>query len=67
MLRRFWKALKPEEQFTEGSHDRTIQVRMIKLVPGVFLRLRRIPFLPVKVTLGAEIGCPVRNSLNIQE
>ena len=34
--RSFWKPLKPEEQFTDDSHDKTIQVKKSKAVPGVF-------------------------------
>lgn len=35
MLRGFWKSLKPEEQFAEDIHERTIQAKMIKPVPGL--------------------------------
>lgn len=35
MLRDFRKASKPEEQFIEDIRDGTIQVKMIKPVPGL--------------------------------
>lgn len=35
MLRGSWKSLKPKEQFIEDIHDWTIQVEIIKPVPGL--------------------------------
>lgn len=42
MLRSFWKALKPEEQLTEDTRDRRVQVKVIKPVSGVGNYTRRL-------------------------
>ena len=34
VLRNFWKTLKPEDQLTDGIHNKTIQVQRQKLSQG---------------------------------
>lgn len=57
-------ALKPGERFTEDIHDETMQVKMIKPVPGVgncplLTRLKRVNFPPAKgyATCGGGLLC----------
>lgn len=53
VLKRFWKALKPEKQFTEGIHVKITQLKMIKPTPGMgnyhlHTRLNRLQIPPAR-------------------
>lgn len=65
-------ALKPGEQFTEDIHDKTMQVKMMKPVPGVrndplLTRLKRVNFPPSKGYARVEVVCCVRYGEEDQE
>lgn len=62
-------AFEPEERCREDALDRTIQVQMIKPVPGVSnypSRPRRVHLPSSKGSIGVEMVCPVRTAPNNQ-